>query len=102
MKWRIQTEIKYRLLFFVKQELIPFPLIFSWQFRRPMWDVLTGRKDGRVSLLSDVNGNLPSPFSDFPTLQNLFSNKGLDINDLVALSGKTKNNITYNFRFLLI
>ncbi|KAI3469458.1 hypothetical protein Pfo_026121 [Paulownia fortunei] len=59
----------------------------SFPFKRSMWDVLTGRKDCRVSLLSDVTGNLPSPFSDFPTLQNLFSNKGLDINDLVALSG---------------
>ncbi|KAL0348748.1 UNVERIFIED_CONTAM: Peroxidase 24 [Sesamum angustifolium] len=59
----------------------------SFPFKRSMWDVLTGRRDGRVSLLSDVSGNLPSPSSDFPTLQNLFSNKGLDINDLVALSG---------------
>ncbi|KAL0376514.1 UNVERIFIED_CONTAM: Peroxidase 24 [Sesamum calycinum] len=59
----------------------------SYEFKRSMWDVLTGRRDGRVSLLSDVSGNLPSPSSDFPTLQNLFSNKGLDINDLVALSG---------------
>ncbi|KAL7105050.1 hypothetical protein ACP275_07G021400 [Erythranthe tilingii] len=59
----------------------------SFPFKRPLWNVLTGRKDGRVSLLSDVTGNLPSPFSNFSTLQNLFSNKNLDINDLVALSG---------------
>ncbi|KAK4425777.1 Peroxidase 24 [Sesamum alatum] len=59
----------------------------SYQFKKSMWNVLTGRRDGRVSLLSDVSGNLPSPSSDFSTLQNLFSNKGLDINDLVALSG---------------
>ncbi|KAK4405638.1 Peroxidase 24 [Sesamum angolense] len=59
----------------------------SYEFKRSMWDVLTGRRDGRVSLLADVSGNLPSASSDFPTLQNLFSNKGLDINDLVALSG---------------
>ncbi|KAH6808785.1 Peroxidase superfamily protein [Perilla frutescens var. frutescens] len=59
----------------------------SFPFKRPLWDVLTGRKDGNVSLISDVNGNLPSPFSDFATLQSIFTKKGLDINDLVALSG---------------
>ncbi|XP_057771921.1 peroxidase 24-like [Salvia miltiorrhiza] len=59
----------------------------SFPFKKPLWDVLTGRRDGRVSLISDVNGNLPSPFSDFATLQGLFSKKNLDINDLVALSG---------------
>lgn len=52
-----------------------------------MWDVLTGRRDGTVSLASDVTGNLPSPFSDFATLQQLFAKKSLNINDLVALSG---------------
>ncbi|GFP81888.1 peroxidase 24 [Phtheirospermum japonicum] len=59
----------------------------SFPFKRPMWDVLTGRRDGRVSLLSNVASSLPSPFSDFSTLEKLFSDKGLDINDLVALSG---------------
>ncbi|KAG6431139.1 hypothetical protein SASPL_109214 [Salvia splendens] len=59
----------------------------SFPFKKPLWDVLTGRKDGRVSLISNVNGNLPSPFSDFATLRTIFSDKGLDINDLVALSG---------------
>ncbi|CAI9771031.1 unnamed protein product [Fraxinus pennsylvanica] len=58
----------------------------SFPFKRPMWDVLTGRRDGRVSLISDVSGNLPSPFSDFQTLQTLFEKKSLNINDLVALS----------------
>ncbi|XP_042056440.1 peroxidase 24-like [Salvia splendens] len=59
----------------------------SFPFKEPLWDVLTGRKDGRVSLISNVNGNLPSAFSNFSTLQTIYSNKGLDINDLVALSG---------------
>ncbi|KAL2469992.1 Peroxidase 24 [Abeliophyllum distichum] len=56
-------------------------------FKRPMWDVPTGRRDGRVSLISDISENLPSPFSDFSTLPTLFEMKGLNINDLVALSG---------------
>ncbi|KAK6117336.1 hypothetical protein DH2020_048927 [Rehmannia glutinosa] len=55
--------------------------------QKSMWDVVTGRRDGRVSLFSNVAGNLPSPFSDFATLLKVFSSKGLDINDLVALSG---------------
>lgn len=64
-------------------------LYYLLQFKRPMWDVLTGRRDGTVSLASDVTGNLPSPFSDFATLQQLFAKKRLNINDLVALSGGT-------------
>ncbi|PIN10143.1 Peroxidase [Handroanthus impetiginosus] len=59
----------------------------SFPFKKSLWDVDTGRKDGRVSLVSDVTGNLPSPFSDFQTLSNIFLSKDLDINDLVALSG---------------
>ena len=60
------------------------------QFQRPMWQVLTGRKDGRVSLASDIPGNLPPPTADFTSLQQLFASKGLDVMDLVALSGKKK------------
>ncbi|KAL3508036.1 hypothetical protein ACH5RR_033418 [Cinchona calisaya] len=68
----------------------------SFPFRGNLWEVPTGRKDGRESLLSNVNGNLPSPFSDFRTLQEVFDNKNLNVNDLVALSGKI-NNLPYNF-----
>lgn len=60
------------------------------QFQRPMWQVLTGRKDGRVSLASDIPGNLSPPTADFTSLQQLFASKGLDVMDLVALSGKKK------------
>ncbi|WJZ86984.1 hypothetical protein VitviT2T_006393 [Vitis vinifera] len=59
----------------------------SFPSRTPLWDVLTGRRDGNVSLASEVNGNIPSPFSDFSTLKQLFVKKGLNVNDLVALSG---------------
>ncbi|XP_034686384.1 peroxidase 24-like [Vitis riparia] len=59
----------------------------SFPSRTPLWDVLTGRRDGNVSLASEVNGNIPSPFSDFTTLKQLFVKKGLNVNDLVALSG---------------
>ncbi|TMW95608.1 hypothetical protein EJD97_008603 [Solanum chilense] len=59
----------------------------SYPFKTSMWEVETGRKDGFVSLASNVNGNLPSPFSDFATLKQIFANKGLNVDDLVALSG---------------
>ncbi|KAM0014095.1 putative peroxidase [Helianthus debilis subsp. tardiflorus] len=59
----------------------------SFQFRREMWPVFTGRKDGRVSLASDVGGNLPSANANFTTLLNQFGTKGLNLNDLVILSG---------------
>ncbi|CAI0466605.1 unnamed protein product [Linum tenue] len=57
------------------------------QFKRPMWPVSIGRKDGRVSSSSEASANLPSPFSNFTTLLQDFKNKGLDLQDLVALSG---------------
>ncbi|GKU85577.1 hypothetical protein SLEP1_g232 [Rubroshorea leprosula] len=52
-----------------------------------LWEVPTGRRDGRISLASDVIANIPSPFSDFNTLMQLFNRKGLNLTDLVLLSG---------------
>ncbi|XAR54576.1 Peroxidase [Bertholletia excelsa] len=59
----------------------------SFQFGRPMWPVLTGRRDGMVSLAPEVGRNLPLASANFSTLQSLFESKGLDLVDLVALSG---------------
>nr|DAD37893.1 TPA_asm: hypothetical protein HUJ06_008534 [Nelumbo nucifera] len=59
----------------------------SYQFQRPMWSVLTGRRDGNVSLASEVLSNLASPFANFNQLQQLFASKGLNTKDLVVLSG---------------
>lgn len=53
----------------------------------PAWEVPTGRRDGTVSLASNANANIPSPFSDFDTLLSGFKSKGLDLTDLVVLSG---------------
>ncbi|KAK3002341.1 hypothetical protein RJ639_021516, partial [Escallonia herrerae] len=55
-------------------------------FQRPTWQVLMGRKDGRISLASEVAGNLPSSSANFTTLLDQFANKGLDIVDLATLS----------------
>lgn len=65
-----------------------FFFLGGMQFKQPKWDVLTGRRDGRISLASDVAGNIPSPFSDFITLKKIFAKKGLSATDLVVLSGK--------------
>ncbi|XP_038875951.1 peroxidase 24-like [Benincasa hispida] len=60
----------------------------SFPFKnRPLWPVLTGRRDGTVSRSSEVTGNIPSPFSDFATLKQIFEKKGLTVSDLVILSG---------------
>ncbi|XP_058083538.1 peroxidase 24-like [Magnolia sinica] len=59
----------------------------SFQFNRSMWDVLTGRRDGNVSRASEALANIPSPFSNFTTLKQNFANKGLNVHDLVVLSG---------------
>ncbi|KAJ6748960.1 PEROXIDASE [Salix purpurea] len=59
----------------------------SFQFQKPMWEVLTGRRDGKVSLASEVLANIPSPFFNFSTLLKGFQSKGLTVHDLVVLSG---------------
>ncbi|KAF2619366.1 hypothetical protein F2Q68_00038340 [Brassica cretica] len=53
--------------------------------RGPWWPVPLGRRDGRISRLSEAN--LPSPFADIKTLKNNFRVKGLNTKDLVVLSG---------------
>ncbi|KAJ4722278.1 Peroxidase [Melia azedarach] len=59
----------------------------SFPRKKSLWEVPTGRRDGFVSLASEVAGNIPSPFSNFSTLLQIFTKKGMDINDLVVLSG---------------
>ncbi|CAI0448540.1 unnamed protein product [Linum tenue] len=52
----------------------------------PFWSVPTGRRDGRVSLASDA-ANLPA-FNDSVAVQiRKYDEKGLNAQDLVALSG---------------
>ncbi|CAI9759974.1 unnamed protein product [Fraxinus pennsylvanica] len=53
----------------------------------PFWRVPTGRRDGVISNASEALAQVPSPFSNFATLQTRFANKGLDLKDLVVLSG---------------
>lgn len=57
------------------------------QFQKSMWKVLTGRRDGLVSLAPEALANIPSPFFNFTQLQQNFANKNLTVHDLVVLSG---------------
>ncbi|RZC58159.1 hypothetical protein C5167_005470 [Papaver somniferum] len=63
-------------------------------FQKRMWEVPLGRRDGRSSLASEAFKNLPSPSSNFQILRKDFDDKGLDIRDLVALSGAHTLGIT--------
>ncbi|KAA8547433.1 hypothetical protein F0562_003703 [Nyssa sinensis] len=53
----------------------------------PSWEVLLGRRDSRSASLSGSNNNIPAPNNTFPTILTKFKLKGLDIVDLVTLSG---------------
>lgn len=52
----------------------------------PTWDVPKGRKDGRTSMASETR-QLPAPTFNISQLQQSFSQRGLSMEDLVALSG---------------
>ncbi|KAJ0020685.1 hypothetical protein Pint_31321 [Pistacia integerrima] len=52
----------------------------------PTWKVPLGRRDGFVANLSASN-NLPSPFEGINEISKKFSDVGLNISDVVALSG---------------
>ncbi|OIT25175.1 PREDICTED: peroxidase 64-like [Nicotiana attenuata] len=52
----------------------------------PTWDVPKGRKDGRISKATETR-QLPSPTFNISQLQQNFAQRGLSLDDLVALSG---------------
>lgn len=53
----------------------------------PFWPVLKGRKDGRISKASLVEGNLPKPNMGMDQLTNIFQRKGFSRDEMVVLSG---------------
>lgn len=53
----------------------------------PRWEVLLGRKDSLESSFSGANLFIPAPNSSLEILINNFKQQGLDIKDLVVLSG---------------
>ncbi|KAG2323386.1 hypothetical protein Bca4012_058873 [Brassica carinata] len=53
----------------------------------PSWMVPLGRRDSTSASLSGSNNNIPAPNNTFNTILSRFTNQGLDLTDLVALSG---------------
>ncbi|WOL10242.1 peroxidase 5-like [Canna indica] len=49
--------------------------------------VPAGRRDGRVSLASDISGNIPPPNSTAADSWNIFAKKGLSLDEMVTLTG---------------
>ncbi|KAB1201947.1 Peroxidase 72 [Morella rubra] len=53
----------------------------------PSWEVPLGRRDSRSASLSGSNNNIPAPNNTFQTILTKFKRQGLNLVDLVALSG---------------
>ncbi|KAA0054724.1 hypothetical protein IC582_026519 [Cucumis melo] len=52
----------------------------------PFWEVPFGRKDGKISIAAEAE-KVPQGHENVTTMINYFQNLGLDVLDLVALSG---------------
>lgn len=65
------------------------------------WEVPKGRKDGRISRASDTR-QLPAPTFNISQLQQNFAQRGLSIEDLVALSGPIQNRYIYIYIFNIL
>ncbi|KAG9459818.1 hypothetical protein H6P81_004326 [Aristolochia fimbriata] len=53
----------------------------------PSWKVPLGRRDGLVANQSGANNGLPAPFETIPQITAKFAAVGLNITDVVSLSG---------------
>lgn len=65
-------------------------LLFSRLFSQsggPFWDVPLGRRDGLTASEKAANEQLPSPIEPLDDITAKFTSKGLDLKDVVVLSG---------------
>ncbi|KAH0780535.1 hypothetical protein KY290_000133 [Solanum tuberosum] len=53
----------------------------------PFWKVLLGRRDGLVANFSGSSNGLPAPFDNLNTIISKFQDVGLNLTDVVSLSG---------------
>jgi peroxidase len=75
------------------------------QLGGPFWTVPLGRRDSTTASKTNAENDLPPPSSDLQGLTTKFSNKGLSVTDMVALSGTldtvslppTKTRSTFSF-----
>lgn len=63
-----------------------FQRLFS-QSGGPFWDVPLGRRDGLTASEKAANEQLPSPIEPLDDITAKFTSKGLDLKDIVVLSG---------------
>ncbi|KAL7259106.1 hypothetical protein ACSBR1_005079 [Camellia fascicularis] len=56
----------------------------------PFWVVPLGRRDGRVSIMTEALTGLPPPFGNITLLKTIFASKGLSVKVLAVLSGRIK------------
>ncbi|KAG8380311.1 hypothetical protein BUALT_Bualt06G0002400 [Buddleja alternifolia] len=59
----------------------------SWKVGKIYYDVPSGRRDGRVSLINEPLQELPPPFVNATALRDNFARKGLSLDEMVTLSG---------------
>lgn len=59
----------------------------GWTKDGNLYEVETGRRDGRVSHATEAVKHLPDSFDGIRKLTKRFASKGLDLKDLVVLSG---------------
>nr|GEU41130.1 mitogen-activated protein kinase kinase kinase 5-like [Tanacetum cinerariifolium] len=53
----------------------------------PYWSLALGRRDGLTANITAANTDIPSPFEPLENITAKFTSKGLDLKDVVTLSG---------------
>lgn len=66
---------------------VEFILSTFYQAGGRYWPVPLGRRDGTTASEKAVNEQIPSPFEPLQNITAKFTSKGLDLKDVVVLSG---------------
>ena len=71
------------------EKIIPFYMcMYTYvQAGGPSWSVVLGRRDSLTANQAGANRSIPSPFEGLSNITSKFSAVGLNVTDLVALSG---------------
>lgn len=74
----------------------------EWNKAGNLYEVETGRRDGRVSSAKEAAEELPDSFDGIQKLIKRFASKGLGLKDLVVLSGNSSPLGSFYFFNLLL
>uniref|UniRef100_A0A7N2LUE0 peroxidase n=1 Tax=Quercus lobata TaxID=97700 RepID=A0A7N2LUE0_QUELO len=66
---------------------LPRWILLSSQIKGLSWEVETGRRDGRISYITEALLNIIPPNANISTLKEDFQQRGLSVKDLIVLSG---------------